>query len=219
MKIMRKSLLFLSSLLLLSAGASWAGTLQYTITVNTSSIAPGSTGSIDFELDPGAGSDQSLTATVSQFVSDGAYGGTQTLTGDASGGPAALDDLLTINSTYADNDDLETFTYGNTISFVVDLSGPALDSPDGNATSPYEFAFSTYSDTAGTVPVLTTDPNGISAYIEVSPEGVVTTDAVSADATITATPEPATLWMLTGALALFGTVRYARRGSSLANRS
>jgi hypothetical protein len=216
---MRKSLLSLSSLLLLSAGASWAGTLQYTITVNTSSIAPGTTGSIDFELNPGPDSDQSLTATVSDFISDGAYGGTQTLTGDANGGPASLGDLLTINSTDADNDDFETFTYGNSISFVVDLSGPALDSPAGTATSPIEFAFSTYSDTAGMVPVLTNDPTGISAYIEVSPEGVVTTDAVSADATITATPEPATLWILAGALAVFGAVRYARRGSSLLQRN
>jgi hypothetical protein len=154
---MRKSTLFLISFALLSAGAAWAGPVEYTFTLNTSSIV-GTTGSLDFALDPGAGSDQSLTATVSDFLTNGFYGGTQTLTGNATGGPVITGNALTLlaNNTTADNDDLETFTYGDTLSFKVDLNGPALTAPDGVATSPYEFIFQCSRATPVALPALST---------------------------------------------------------------
>jgi hypothetical protein len=206
---MNRSTLFLIPFVLSSAGL-WADPVEYTFTLNTSSIV-GTTGSLDFALNPGAGSDQSLTAVVSGFLTDGSYGGTQTLTGDATGGPVITGTPLTLNATFADNDDLETFVYGNTLSFKVDLSGPALSAPDGLATSPYEFIFSTYSDSAGTVPVLTTDPGGASGTITISPEAVIDAGAISPELNIVATPEPSILWLPSCALAIFAGVRYARR--------
>jgi hypothetical protein len=203
---MHKSTILLIPFVLLSTVAAWADSAEYTFTLNTSSIA-GTTGSLDFALDPGAGSDQSLTALVSGFLTDGAYGGVQTLTGDATGGPVITGNPLTLNATFADNDDLETFTYGDTLSFKVDLSGPALSAPDGLATSPYEFILSTYSDAAGTIPVLTTDPGGASGSITISPEAVIDAGAISAELSVVATPEPSMLWLLCGALAIFGASR------------
>ena len=215
---MRNSLILLVPFVLLSSSA-WAGSINYVITMNTTSIAA-STGSIDFALDPGAGSDQSVTATVSNFVTNGSYDGSEILTGNVTGGPVAGGQFITLlaNNTTADNDDLETFNYGTTLSFLVSLSGPALTAPDGSSTSPYEFIFSTYSDTAGTIPVLTTDPGGASATISISPDGVVGTDLISPEATIAGTPEPGTLWMLAGALALFAGMHYVGRGLQSASR-
>jgi hypothetical protein len=214
---MHRSTILLVPFVLLSAGAAWSDSVEYTFTMNTSSIA-GTNGSVDFALNPGAGSDQSLTALVSGFLTDtGSYGGAQTLTGDAIGGPVTSGSPLTLNATNADNDDLETFKFGNTLSFKVDLSGPALSAPDGLATSPYEFIFSTYSDTAGTVPALTSDPLGASGTITISPEAVIDAGAISPELGLVPTPEPSTIWLLFGALAIFAAVRYVAQALSPAN--
>ena len=206
---MHRSITLLIPIALLAVSALLADPAEYTFTLNTASIA-GTTGSLDFALNPGAGSDQSLTALVSGFLSDGSYGGSQSTTGDVTGGPVISGNPLTLKSTFADNDDLETFTYGNTLSFNFDLSGPALSAPDGLATSPYEFIFSTYSDAAGTVPVLTSDPNGISGSITISPEAVVDAGTISSELSVVASPEPSMLWLLGGALALFAGVRHKK---------
>ena len=209
---MRKTFLFLLPLLLFAAGAAQAGNV-FLVTMNTSSIN-GDAGSLDFSLSSGAGSDQSLTATVYGFTG-GSYGGSQATDGDVSGGPVTSGSPVTIGpvpDVSGLNDDFETFNYGNTLSFLVSLSGPALTAPDGNATSPYEFDFFTYSDGGGTVPVLTSDPNGISGLIDVSPEGFITTTTVSPDLTVAApAPEPNTVWLLAGALGLLAIARSVRR--------
>jgi hypothetical protein len=57
------------------------------------------------------------------------------------------------------NDYFEDFTFGSTLSFEASLYGPALSSPDGISTSGSAFAFSMFSDAAGTIPALTTDPS------------------------------------------------------------
>jgi hypothetical protein len=206
---MRKLSLFVG-FALLSAASAW-GDVQYTFTMNTSSIS-GTNGSIDFALYPGAGSDQSLTATILSFIPvSSPYTGVQTPTGGVTGGPVVGGQALTLTASSADNDDLETFTYGALLKFVVDISGPALTAPDGKATSPYEFVFSTYSDADGITPVLTTDPGGASGMLNISDQGVVTKSLVSPQISIIATPEPASLWMLLGAVGLFVGARYSRR--------
>jgi hypothetical protein len=209
---MRKTFIFLLPLLLTAAGAAQAGDV-FLVTMNTSSIS-GDAGSLDFSLSSGAGSDQSLSATVSAFTG-GSYGGTQATDGDVSGGPVTSGSPVTIGpvpDASGLNDDFETFNYGTTLSFLVSLSGPGLTAPDGNATSPYEFDFFTYSDGAGTVPVLTSDPNGISGLVDVSPEGMITVTAVSPNVTITApAPDPGTVWLLASALGLLLIARSVRQ--------
>lgn len=206
---MKKKTLFLIPLLLGAVGGAQADEV-FQFTMNTAAIN-GDSGSLDFSLSPGAGSDQSLTATVYDFSTDtGSYAGFQELDGNAFGGPVTLDSPLAsgpnvvigpVPDAYGLNDDFETFNYGNTLSFLVDISGPALTAPDGEATSGYEFDFETFSDPNGIDPVLTDDPNGISGSIDVSPDGVVTyNDVSSAIGIAPAVPEPASVWLFAGAL-------------------
>jgi hypothetical protein len=215
---MRKTLLVLFPLLLASGGAAQAGDV-FLITMNTSSIN-GDSGSLDFSLSSGAGSDQSLTATVYNFAG-GSYTGTQETDGDVSGGPVTSGLAATIGPIpdgFGLNDDFETFDFGNTLSFLVSLSGPALTAPDGNATSPYEFDFETFSDTNGVDPVLTTDPNGISGKIDISPEGIATHSDVSSDLAITPSPEPGSVWLFAGAIAFAGAAFLIRRMDAWSGR-
>ena len=215
---MTKKTLFLIPLLLGAVGGAQAEDV-FLFTLNTSTIDTDS-GSLDFSLSPGAGSDQSLTATVYDFTTDtGSYAGFQELDGNASGGPVTSGTTVVLGpvpNAFGLNDDFETFNYGNTLSFLVDISGPALTAPDGRATSGYEFDFETFSDVNGTVPVLTDDPNGISGSIDVSPEGIVTYNDVSSVIGIAPVPEPASVWLFAGAVG--AAFLFRRRIGALSSR-
>ena len=79
---------------------------------------------------------------------------------------------LTFENGAGFNDYFEGFTYGSTLSFDVSLYGPSLSAPDGVSTSGSTFAFSMFSDAAGTIPTLTADTiNGFAATVEVNLDG------------------------------------------------
>ena len=195
--------------LLLSATPAAANVVE-TFTLNTSSIS-GTFGSIDFGLYSGPGADQTAIALVSNFSTTGSYAGSQVLTGNAQGGPVIPGAPLLLVSTVQDSDDLETIHFGSTLRFTVTLSGPEVTAPDGKATSTDQFIFETYSDAAGTIPVLTSDPNGFSGELNISPAGVVTASAISPQITIAATPEPGSFSLLFGVLAIFAATFFTRR--------
>ncbi len=209
---MRKSHFLTITLFLTAAALSYGGPVDL-ITVNTSSLA-GDMGSIDFEFNPGLAA---LGATVQIFDFTGAtyIAGTQVDTGSASGGPVPA--IITLNNTFADNDDFEAVTFGTTLSFEVEFSGPAITAPNGNPSNESTFALSAFTDEAGTMPAgsLTADPNGIVAEITVNPEGALIADAVSPEATITAVPEPGAGWFVCGGLLVLGGrwLRLARKRS------
>ena len=119
-----------------------ADPITYNITVDSSSIA-GTTGSLDFQFNPGPLITQAASLQILDFSSDGSLAGSPSLTGDVSG---ALPGTLTYDNGTAYNDYFEDFTYGTTLSFEVSLYGPALSSPDGVSTSGSVFAFSMFSD-------------------------------------------------------------------------
>ena len=92
---------------------------------------------------------------------------------------------MTFDNGTAFNDYFEGFTYGSTLSFQVSLYGPALSSPDGTSTSGSTFAFSMFSDAAGTMPVLTTDTtDGFAFTIDVNLDGTTTVTNFSAQTTV-----------------------------------
>ncbi len=192
---MRKQLFTLSlfaGTLLLSTGVMNASTF-YNVTVNTSTLA-GTTGSIDFQFNPGVGSFQSATALINDF--SGGTGGTQTIYGSGvSGGPANSPITIT-NTAGQDNEVLDTYTFGNSLNFSVNFSGPAITSPDGSNTAGSEFAFFIYSDPAGNNSALTSDPNGIAVSVSLSPEGTLSDNVPSTFAQVNNTPEPATFGLL-----------------------
>jgi hypothetical protein len=193
----------------LAASVAKAGPIIYDVTVNTSSIT-GTMGSLDFQFNPGPLTTQSASLQILDFTSDGTLAGSPSLTGDVSG---ALPATLTYDNGTQYNDFFEDFTYGTTLSFEVSLYGPALSSPDGVSTSGSIFAFSMFSDLAGTVSVLTTDTvDGFAATLNVNLDGTTSVTDPSKETSVVssaATPEPTSLVLLaTGLLAFAGLARH-----------
>jgi hypothetical protein len=187
---MRKLIVFPIALLLCQAGALSAG-LLYPVSVNTSSIA-GTTGSLDFQFEPGPLVSQAASVEILSFVTNGTLIGAPSTIGDVAGGP--LSSALSFDNATQLNDYFQEFRFGTTLSFSVLLDGPAVNSPDGTSTSGSEFGFSMFSDAAGTVPALTTDTvNGFAVTLAIGLNGTVGVTDNSAQTLVGApivTPEP-----------------------------
>lgn len=212
---LRGCLLFGS--LLFAASAGTVDPVTYVVTVDTSAIS-GATGSLDFNFNPGPLVSQLAYLQVLDFSGNGTLGGAPSLTGNVSGGP--LPATVTFDNGTGFNDYFQGFTFGTTLLFDVHLYGPALSSPDGSSTSGSTFAFSMFSDAAGTVPALTTDlTNGFAFTVDLDliPSTVVSN--FSAETGIVQVysdvPEPNTHVLLGTALACWGMLRFRRRTHSL----
>lgn len=157
---------------LFCAVSAMASPITYDVTVNTSSTT-GTMGSLDFNFNPGSLVTQSASLQILNFSSDGTLAGNcPCATGDVNG---QLPATLTFDNGTGFNDYFDDFTYGTTISFAVSLYGPGLSAPDGVSTSGSTFAFSMFSDSAGTIPVLTTDTTeGFAFTIGVNLDGSTT---------------------------------------------
>jgi hypothetical protein len=138
-----------------------ANPITYAVSVNTSALA-GVTGSLDFNFNPGPLTSQSASIQILGFSGNGAAVGSPVITGDATG---SLPGTLTLDNGTSFNDYFQQFRYGSTLDFNVSLYGPALSAPDGVSLSGSTFAFSMFSDAAGTMPALTTDVSDGFAYV------------------------------------------------------
>jgi hypothetical protein len=203
---MIKSKLTLLSLLVLGSGAAFADRIVE-VTVDTHTAAPGTAGYLDFQFNLGPLVTQSATVQIVNFTGATYLTGTQQLTGGASGGP--LPSTITLVNSSSFDDAFEGVSLGNSLSFLLDFGGPAVNSPNGTATSTSQFLFSIFSDVNGTVPLLTSDPNGVLGTVTVNLDGTLTTDAVSSN--FAAVPEPAVFWLLGGGLGFLGALRRFRR--------
>jgi len=184
----------------------------YDVTIDTSSIA-GTAGSLDFNFNPGPLVTQAASLQILNFSSDGSLAGSPILTGDVSG---ALPATVTFDNGTAFNDYFGGFTFGKTISFDLSLYGPAVSSPDGVSTSGSAFAFSMFSDAAGTVPVLTADAtDGFAFVVNANLDGSTTPTVFSAQTAVvpqtSATPEPSLLLVIAGLTIALVVLRLRRR--------
>ena len=209
---------YLSLLLFLSGFVSLASADSvYDVLVDTSSIQ-GTLGSLDFNFNPGPLITQPASLQVQTFSTNGSLAGNSVLTGDVNG---ILPATITFDNGTAFNDYFEGFTFGSTLSFAVDLYGPAVTSPDGISTSGSAFAFSMFSDSAGTIPVLTADAtNGFAVTIYVNLDGSTTPNDFSTETSVvpstTTVPEPNSLipvLLAVGALCLKRRARSSKRNS------
>jgi len=174
-----------------------ASPITYFVTVDTSSVS-GTTGSLDFNFNPGPLSTQAASLQILNFAGNGTLAGDCPCgTGDVSG---QLPGTLTFDNGVGFNDYFDDFTYGSSISFDASFYGPALSAPDGISTSGSALAFSLFSDQAGTVPVLTDDTtNGIALTVDVNLDGTTTLTDYSTQTEIeqaSPIPEPSTMSLL-----------------------
>jgi hypothetical protein len=198
-------------LLLCSASIASAGPITYDVTVDTSSIS-GTAGSFDFQFNPGPLVTQAASLQILNFASNGALAANPVLTGNVN---RTLPGTLTFDNGTAFNDYFEGFTYGSTLSFEVSLDGPALTSPDGVSSSGSTFAFSMFSDAAGTTPALTTNSAaGFAFTIDVNLDGTTTLANYSSQTMVvpitSAIPEPSTIALLGIGLIGLGIMRRRR---------
>jgi hypothetical protein len=201
MNMLQRWSLFIASCLCFASIAS-AGAIIYDVTVNTSSIS-GTAGSLDFNFNPGPLVTQSASLQILSFTSDGTLAGACPCgTGDVTG---QLPATVTFDNGTAFNDYFDDFTFGTTISFDVSLYGPALSAPDGVSTSGSAFAFSMFSDPAGTIPVLTSDTvDGFALTVGVNLDGTTTVTNFSSQTVVGSAitvPEPSSA-ALVGAAAI-----------------
>ena len=206
-----KHLLSIASAVLLACAVipAHADTVTYAVTVNTSSQA-GNGGYIDLELNAGSLGAQDITATVNGF--NGATLNPGDPFNDAIGTTGSLPGPLSFDNQVG-NDYFEALTFGNQLSFLVTLSGDGV-SASGSSTSDSGTIFQvSFLDPSMSNFLFSNDPSGVAAEIDVAADGTLST-AAQPDATVAATPEPATWSMVGMAGVLMCVVQQRKRRSA-----
>lgn len=201
---MRRLVMFFIASLPCTLQVASADSVTYNVTVDTTSIA-GTSGSLDFNFNPGPLTTQLALLQISDFESDGTLAeACPCATGDVSG---ELPGLVAFDNATGYNDYFDDFTFATSLSFTLDFNGPALTAPDGVSTSGSTFAFSMFSDGLGTVPTLTNDTaEGFAFTVDVNLDGTTTVTDSSPQTIITpetAAPEPGTVAQWACAVALW----------------
>jgi PEP-CTERM motif len=217
-----RRLLPLCAVLLLALPA--AANPLYVFSVDPSGLS-GQPGYLDMQFNPGV-----LPGTQLAYasVSANAYSSTapwiiqpalSVPTGDVRG--TLFDDGVNFTNDTPYNDYIVPTIYGHALDYLsVSFDGPAITSPDSTSISGSTFAISFFDQNMN--PVLTNNPDGFAALIQLNPDGTTTpetfpnTDGGPSALTVvypspptSTTPEPTTMLLL--ATGLSGVLALARR--------
>ena len=203
-------LLFMMGLILTLANPVGAMIVDYSITLNTSSLG-GTSGYLDLQFNPGTiPGTPGAQAITSLFATDGVLQIGDPLTGPIGDVTGSLPGDLTFLNTTMFNDYFQRITFGNSTTFNVNFGGAFLTASSGNHTA---FSVSLY-DASGLNPLLTTDPSGAVLIFDLAPGSggtpgsgtttprIVNPSVVTATA-LTAVPLPASAALFLTGLSLF----------------
>src|SRR5580658_492306 len=208
---LNKSFLSISFLAVCGLGAPAAfADIQYAVTVDTTGQL-GNSGYIDLQFNPSSLTTQFTSAAVTNFSTDGTldvfgddfFDGTS---GDVSG---TLPGTVSFDNGTTTNEYTQGITFGTTISFDLDLSGPAIDLPNGEGGGSF---FLTFYDPSGN-PLLTNSSNDAAFEVDINGDGSTSPTAFPnasggpsvvtyvGPTEVPAIPEPSMVLLLAGGLA------------------
>jgi len=200
----------------LTAPLAFADEIEYAITVDTSSQLA-NMGWIEFQFNGSPSGSQPADAEISNFATDGTIIPPPQLTGDASG---ALPGTVSMDNGTNFDDYFEALTFGNTVTFDLTLSGPAIGATangEGGGTFTLDFLDSTQSnylftaDPINDVPVFTVDVNPDGSVTPTAYGSVDTAEAPGSVVSFSQVPEPSMALLLAGGLAGMAILRRRRR--------
>jgi len=138
--------------------------IQYVVTVNTTSALL-SNGYIDFQFNPSSFGTQPANADVANFATDGVLDPAAPFTGSTGEVSGMLPGTVTLTNSETTNEYSEGITFGTTITFDLDLYGPAISDPNGEGGGTFTLDFFNdngylfTNDSQNDVPVFTVDIN------------------------------------------------------------
>jgi hypothetical protein len=154
-------------LFLTLAGPVAAASINYVITLNTSSLA-GTSGYLDLQFNPGTiPGTPGAQAKTTLFSTDSVLHADDPMTGPIGNVTGALPGDLTFLNTTMFNDYFQKMTFGDSGIFNVSFSGDFLTASSGNHSA---FSVSFY-DESGLNPLFSSHPSGAVLIIDLPPGG------------------------------------------------
>ena len=198
------------ALLLLSAGSASAESMLFLVTVNTSSVN-GTSGFLDFQFNPDQASSQLALAEITDFNAGGGTlvfnANSPQLNGDVAG---TLPNPVTLVNDTSLNEMFQQFNYGSFFSFLLYLTGPALDHPNGTSPAGSEFGLGLFDQDQNEI--LTGPSSAFAGEAIINLDGTVTTQTFPERGSVVSfqvLPEPGTPGLL--ALGATGLLLLGRR--------
>ncbi|MBI1325713.1 hypothetical protein GC170_21320 [bacterium] len=131
MRRLRKTVLTTAAMLVIVLGATAARALEVLVTVDASSVANSTPGSLNYQFSAGNPTAQTAQVVVSDFSSTALNLGGITYTNSASGGPLPADVTILNNPAVLSNRANQAVTFGasSSMSFSLTFTGNALTTP------------------------------------------------------------------------------------------